>query len=96
MPEREVLHYIDFLSEQHAKFRTLKSRVRRVQISQKKTDGYLEYHALADTGPARYTPNCEAGENVMVKKKNRRTNGRLLRRQNLPAMPVRRSAELSG
>ena len=53
MPEREVLHYIDFLSEQHAKFRTLKSRVRRVQKSQKKTDGYLEYHALAYTGSGR-------------------------------------------
>ena len=29
----------------------------------------MEYHALADTGLAPYTPNCEADENVMVKKK---------------------------
>ena len=53
MPERAVLHYIDFLSEQRAKFRTLKSHVRRVHNSQKKTGSYLEYHALAYTGSGR-------------------------------------------
>ena len=26
----------------------------------------MEYHALADAGSARYTPNCDAGENVMA------------------------------
>ena len=99
MPEREVLHYIGFLSKQRAKFRTLKSRVRRVQNSQKKTDSYfyLEYHALADTGSARHTPNCEADENVMAWwKKTGERMGVYFDDRNLPAMPVRRSAELSG
>ena len=99
MPEREVLHFIGFLSKQRAKFRTLKSRVRRVQNSQKKTDSYfyLEYHALADTGSARHTPNCEADENVMAWwKKTGERMGVYFDDRNLPAMPVRRSAELSG
>ena len=79
MPEREVLHYIDVLSEQRARFRTLKSRLRLAQKSQDKTKCYLEYHSLADTGSARYTPNCDADENVIAWwNKNRRRNGRLL------------------
>ena len=66
MPEREVLHYIDVLSEQRARFRTLKSRLRLAQKSQDKTKCYLEYHSLADTGSARYAPNYYDNDDVRM------------------------------